>query len=44
MVEDVAEHMVSTHFEVYLLWLFGWVMFLRSHDDSINKHYIWYVC
>lgn len=25
-----------------MLWLFGWVMFLGSHDDSVDKHMIRY--
>nr|ADB85332.1 putative retrotransposon protein [Phyllostachys edulis] len=28
MAEDALDHMVRRYFEVYLLWLFGWVMFV----------------
>lgn len=42
MAEDAGEYTVTRHFEVYLLWLFGWVMFLGSHGDSVDKHFIWY--
>ena len=44
MAEDALEYTVRRHFEVYLLWLFGWVMFLGSHGDSIDKHMIRYAC
>ena len=42
MVEDAPEYTVRMHFEVYLLWLFGWVLFLGSHGDSVDKHMIRY--
>lgn len=42
MAENAAGNIVRRHFEAYLLWLFEWVMFLGSHGDSVDKHYIWY--
>ena len=42
MAEDAPDHTVRRHFDVYLLWLFGWVMFVGSHDDSVDKHYVRY--
>lgn len=31
---------VSRHLEAYLLWLFGWVMFTSTHQDSVDKHLV----
>ena len=42
MAEDAPDHTVRRHFEAYLMWLFGWVMFLESHDDNIDKNMIRY--
>lgn len=42
MAQDADEEIVRRHFEAYLLWLFGWVMFPGSHGDNIDKHYVWY--
>ena len=28
--------------EAYLLWLFGWVLFMTSHHDTIDKHLVHY--
>lgn len=42
MAKDAPEYMVRRHFEAYLLWLFGWVMFLGPHGDNVNKHMIQY--
>lgn len=40
---DAGEYKVKRYFEVYLLWLFGWVIFLGSHGDNIDKHFIRYI-
>lgn len=37
MAQNAGDVIVRRHFEAYLLWLFGWVMFLGSHDDSVDK-------
>ena len=42
MAEDADDNIVRRHFEAYLLWLFGWVMFLGSHDNSVDRHYVRY--
>ena len=42
MAENAGDGIVRRHFEAYLLWLFRWVMFLGSHGDSVDKHYIRY--
>ena len=42
MASNAPDYIVRRHFEVYLLWLFGWVMFLGSHGDSVVKHMICY--
>lgn len=42
MAQNAPDHIVRRHFDAYLLWLFGWVMFLGSHGDSVDKHYICY--
>ena len=26
----------------YLLWLFDWVLFISSHHDTIDKHFVHY--
>ena len=31
---DADDFTVARHFEAYLLWLFGWVMFYSSQGDS----------
>ncbi|KAF8701353.1 hypothetical protein HU200_033683 [Digitaria exilis] len=38
MTEDANYATVDSHFEAYLLWLFGWVMFCSSQGDSCPKH------
>ena len=40
--EEADEGSVSRHLEAYLLWLFGWVMFMGMHGSSMNKHMINY--
>ena len=42
MAENAPEETVRRHFEAYLLWLFGWVMFLGSHGDNVDKHMVRY--
>ena len=42
MAPGAGDVVVRRHFEAYLLWLFGWVMFLGSHGDSVDKHYVRY--
>ena len=39
---DTEEWRVRRHLEAYLLRLFGWVLFMSSHHDSVDKHLIWY--
>jgi hypothetical protein len=35
---DDADNQTSDRFlEVYLLWLFGWVMFYESAGDSVSQ-------
>ena len=34
MRADADDFTVARHFEAYLLWLFGWVMFCSSQGDS----------
>ncbi|CAN6164212.1 unnamed protein product [Urochloa humidicola] len=38
MVED--PYRIARHFEAYLLWLFGWVMFTSSHGDTVDARWI----
>ena len=28
------------HLETYLLWLFGWVMFTETHDNTVSRSII----
>ena len=42
MAENVGDVIVRRHFEAYMLSMFGWVMFLGSHGDSVDKHYVRY--
>ena len=42
MAENAGDDIVRRHFEAYLLWLFGWVMFLSFHGDSVDKQYVRY--
>ena len=37
MREDADDFTVARHFEAYLLWLFGWVMFCSSQGGSCPK-------
>jgi len=40
MRPDADNFTVARHFEAYLLWLFGWVMFCSSQGDSCPKQLI----
>ncbi|XP_039784142.1 protein MAIN-LIKE 2-like [Panicum virgatum] len=40
MRADADDFTVARHFEAYLLWLFGWVMFCSSQGDSCPKQLI----
>ena len=42
MAEDPTEYQVARHLEAYLLWLFGWVMFTSSHDNTVDARWIAY--
>lgn len=42
MAKSAGDVIVRRHFEAYLLWLFGWVMFLGSHGDNVDKHCVRY--
>lgn len=42
LAPNAPDYTVSRHFEAYLLWLVGLVLFYRFHNDSVNKHLIWY--
>ena len=35
--EDADDDSVSRSLEVYLLWLFGYVMFNNGHGNSVDK-------
>ena len=36
---DEADDLTSDRFlEVYLLWLFGWVLFCESAGDSVSRY------
>lgn len=37
---DAEDWRVRRHLEAYLLWLFGWVMFTSTHQDSVDKRLI----
>jgi hypothetical protein len=40
-MEDDADDPMSVRFlEVYLLWLFGWVLFCESAGDSVSLYMI----
>ena len=43
MVPEPTDNQVSWHLEVYLLWLFGWVLFTSSHGDSVDARLMGYV-
>lgn len=37
LVDDADDDSVTRYFEVYLLWLFGMVMFVNTHQASVDK-------
>ena len=37
---DAEEWRVQRHLEAYLLWLFGWVLFTSTHQDTVDKHLV----
>ena len=42
MVPEPTVDQVSRHLEVYLLWLFGWVLLTSSHGDSVDARLVGY--
>ena len=42
MVPQPTNEQVSRHLEAYLLWLFGWVLFTSSHNDSVDSRLVGY--
>jgi hypothetical protein len=38
LTEDEDDRRVLRHLEAYLLWLFGWVLFISSH----HVHFVHY--
>ncbi|CAO2171979.1 unnamed protein product [Urochloa humidicola] len=40
MRDDADDLTVARHFEAYLLWLFGWIMFCSSQGNSAPKHLV----
>ena len=42
MRDNADEATVARHFEAYLLWLFGWVMFCSSQGNSVSKYLLPY--
>lgn len=40
MAENAGEYQIARHFEAYLLWLLGWVMFTSSHGDTVDARWI----
>jgi hypothetical protein len=36
MADDADDHTSDRFLEVYLLWLFGWVLFCESAGDSVS--------
>jgi hypothetical protein len=37
MADDADDQTSDRFFEVYLLWLFGWVLFCESAGDSVSR-------
>jgi hypothetical protein len=37
MVDDADDQTSNKFLEVYLLWLFGWVLFRKSAGDSVSQ-------
>ena len=42
MAEDPTDFQVARHLETYLLWLFGWVMFISTHGNTVDVRWIAY--
>jgi hypothetical protein len=42
LADDVEPGTVDMFLEVYLLWLFGYVMFCESTGDAVSKYLIPY--
>jgi hypothetical protein len=42
MAEDFTSYQLAHHFEAYLLWLFGCMMFTSSHGDIVDARWIAY--
>jgi hypothetical protein len=42
MVDDVEPGTIDRFLELYLLWLFGFVMFCKSAGDAVSKYLIPY--
>jgi hypothetical protein len=40
MADDADDQMSDRFLEVYLLWLFGWVLFCKSAGDSVSRYLI----
>uniref|UniRef100_A0A0E0E1U0 Aminotransferase-like plant mobile domain-containing protein n=1 Tax=Oryza meridionalis TaxID=40149 RepID=A0A0E0E1U0_9ORYZ len=40
MPDDVQEYQMTLYLEAYLLWLFGWVMFTGSHENTVDARLI----
>jgi hypothetical protein len=40
MRDDVDEQTSNRHFDAYLLWLFGYMMFCGSHGDAVSRFLI----
>jgi hypothetical protein len=40
MADDANDPMSDRFLEVYLLWLFGWVLFCESARDSVSRYMI----
>jgi hypothetical protein len=38
MADEVEDQTSNKFLEVYLLWLFGWVMFRESAGDSVSRY------
>jgi hypothetical protein len=38
MADDADDPTSDRFLEVYLLWLFGWVLFCKSVGDSVSRH------
>lgn len=39
-VDEVSDELVSRQLEAFILFLFGWVMFVNSHGHNMDKRMI----